>query len=181
MGTISYADYVHADAATREAWDAQVLKAGSVSNMKKTLLHNLPTYRAYQEWYPVAEEAEAIVGKRGVILFCHAISTANECLLCSTYFRKDLKDLGEDPDALALSDQDQLLVDFGRAAALQAAQFPLNLLERLKAVYNERELTVLTGFAGLMIATNIFNSILRVDVDDHLLKFRPWVPEESHG
>ena len=34
---------------------------------------------------------------------------------------------------------------------------------------------LLTAFGGLMIATNVFNNALRVDLDDYLLPFRKGV------
>ena len=30
----------------------------------------------------------------------------------------------------------------------------------------------LTGFGGLMVATNLFNNALKVDLDDYLLSYR---------
>lgn len=181
MGLVKYAERDHLDPAAKAAWDEQQAKSGFVTNMKKTLLHSLPTYRAYQEWYPVSLEAAAVVGKRGVVLLSHAISTANACLLCSTYFRKDLRDLGEDPDALVLSERDTLIVDFGRAVARRAADVPPELLGRLQAAFTDRELVILTGFAGLMIATNVFNNVLKVDLDGHLQAFQIQALEPAHG
>jgi hypothetical protein len=34
------------------------------------------------------------------------------------------------------------------------------------------EIVTLTAFAGLMIATNVFNDVLRVDLDDYLAAYR---------
>jgi Enoyl-(Acyl carrier protein) reductase len=39
-------------------------------------------------------------GERRTWLFCHAISTRADCLICSTFFRRLIIDAGEDPDAL---------------------------------------------------------------------------------
>ena len=45
-------------------------------------------------------------------LLAHAISDRNECLICSTFFRRILIDAGEDPGELRL-DEDDELIGFG--------------------------------------------------------------------
>ncbi|MBI1317865.1 MAG: hypothetical protein GC168_02815 [Candidatus Hydrogenedens sp.] len=161
----------------RREFAYQVEKNGRITNMKRTLLQSLPAYRAYMEWYTLRDEIEPFIGARGVVVFSHAISTQTDCLICSTFFRRYLIDSGENPDDLALSDTEQLLVDYGR----QVAQDPNNvsdaLFERLAARFSEKEIVLLTAFAGIMIATNIFNNALRIPLDEVLECYRAQAPQ----
>jgi hypothetical protein len=51
------------------------------------------------------------------------------------------------------------------------------LFAELKKHYTDQELVVIVGFAGQMIATNNFNSVFKIDVDQRLLplvqEFKP--------
>ena len=92
-------------------------------------------------------------------------------LVCSTYFRRILIDAGEDPAALRLDADDELIVELGRALA-DDAHIPDELYGRLAARYSERQLVELTGFAAIMVATNVFNDMLGVPLDDYLQPYR---------
>ena len=59
-----------------------------------------------------------MLGERRTWLFCHAISTQSDCLICSTFFRRLLIDGGEDPAELQLDEFDELIVDLGRRLAV---------------------------------------------------------------
>ena len=73
--------------------------------MKWTLAHAPAALHALLEWYPLHDEVVSFLGERRAILFCDAISTETDCLICSTFFRRILIDAGEDPDALGLVDR----------------------------------------------------------------------------
>ena len=51
------------------------------------------------------------------------------------------------------------------------------IFDRLRKFFNDQELVVIVGFAGQMIATNNFNSVFKIDVDQRLLpllgEFKP--------
>lgn len=158
--------------AQRAEIDAQVAKNGRITNMKRTLLHSLPAYHAYMEWYTLRDELEPIIGARGVIIYSHAISTGTNCLICSTFFRRYLIDGGEDPDNLVFNKREQVLVDYGRQLAADAHGVTDEMHARLAAEFSEREILLLTAFGGIMIATNILNNALRVPLDDYLYTYR---------
>ena len=168
VAILSQVDYDGGAEAVRREFDDQVMKHGRITNMKRTLLHSVPAFKAYMEWYTLAAEIETFVGKRGVYVFSFAISTQNDCLICSTFFRKILNDGGEDPGHLALSGREQLLVDYGKQLASAPGSIPQDIYDRLKEAFNEKEILLLTAFAGLMIATNLINTALKVDLDDYL-------------
>lgn len=150
----------------------QVEKNGRITNMKRTLLHALPAYHAYMEWYTLRDQLEPVIGSRAIIVYSHAISTGTDCLICSTFFRRYLLDAGENPEALELSETEQLLVDYGRQLARNAHEISDELFERMAGRFSEQEIVLLTAFGGIMIATNIFNNALRIPLDDYLHSYR---------
>ena len=102
------------------------------------------------------------------MLFAHAISAGTDCLVCSTFFRRILIESGEDPDSLRLDDWEQTVVDYGRQLAEDPHGVSDELFARLAARLQPDQIVTLTAFGGLMVATNLFNNALRVDLDDYL-------------
>lgn len=172
MPRVSMLEYDGAPPDVRAAFDEQVAKNGRITNMKRTLLHSLPAYRAFMEWYTLRDEIQPFIGERGVVVFSHAISTGSHCLICSTFFRRYLIDAGEDPANLVLNPREQLLVDYGRQFATDANNISDELFARLAAEFSEREILLLTAFAGIMVATNLLNNALRVPLDEVLWKYK---------
>jgi alkylhydroperoxidase family enzyme len=140
--------------------------------MKRTLAHSPMALHVYMHWYDLFEEVAGFLGKRAAVVFTHAVSTQTDCLICSTFFRRWLKDAGEDPDALALDDREQALADYGRQLATNANAVPDELHARLRAFLTPPQLVSLTAFGGLMVATNLFNNALKVDLDEYLFPYR---------
>jgi len=42
----------------------------------------------------------------------------------------------------------------------------------IRKKYSDKEIVVLTAFAGIMIATNIFNNVIHTEIDDYLQLFK---------
>lgn len=139
--------------------------------MKLTLLHSVPAYHALMEWFPLEETIEAFLGERAVNFFCYAISEENECLLCSAFFRKILKELKIDFDTFAFTEEENLLIQYGRAIVSDANHIPKELFDELKKHWNEEQIVAITAFATIMIATNIINKSLDVEPDAELLPY----------
>ena len=59
-----------------------------MTNMKWTLAHAPAALDALLEWYPLHDQVVPFLGERRTNLFCHAISTETDCLICSTFFRR---------------------------------------------------------------------------------------------
>ena len=173
MSHISQFDYDAATESSREAYHHEVKVRGHVTNMKRTLLHSAPAYHAYMQWYVLWEEVKKLLGARAAVIFAHSISSTNQCLLCSTFFRRALSQLGIAPDQFSVSEDEQLLVDFGRALARHYEPPPEGVWSRVNARYSEPERVNLVAFAGLMVATNLFNNAVGVAVDDELAEFLP--------
>ena len=156
----------------REEWERQVRAHGRMTQMKRTLAHSDVALRALMEWYALRDEVLPFLGERLSDLFSHAISAETDCLICSTYFRRALIDRGEHPDATGLDDREQAVVDFGRALATDRHRVPDQTYARLARFFTPREIVTLTAFGALMIATNVINNALEVDLDEYL---KPYV------
>lgn len=152
--------------------DAVVESGQRVTNMKRTLARSRPALRALLEWYPLHDVVSPFLGPRLTAIFCHAISTQNGCLICSTYFRRELIEAGEDPDNLPLDDRERTLVDFGRQIARNPKDVNDDLYDRVAVYFTPQQIVELTSFAGLMVATNIFNDVLRIPLDAELYAFQ---------
>jgi alkylhydroperoxidase family enzyme len=163
------------DAAAPEArreLERQLAEHGRVSNMKRTLAHAPAALKALMHWYDLHAEVVAFLGTRRTTLFVHAISSQTDCLICSTFFRRWLVEAGEDPDRIDLDDRDRVMVELGRQLARDANAVSDELFGRLRAFLEPAQIVTLTVFGGLMIATNVFNNALRVDLDEYLYPFR---------
>jgi alkylhydroperoxidase family enzyme len=174
MARLPLIEYEETAGKLREAYDYQLKKSGGVSNMKKVLANSYPIYDAYMGWYTAFERLFEILGKRDAAIYCHAISTTNGCLLCSLFFIHDLHELGEDPKGLVLDEKEELITQLAQQIVKDPNGVTDGLWDKLKGHFNNEELAVLVGFAGQMIATNIFNSVLDVDPD---AKFVPLIKE----
>src|SRR3990172_968495 len=130
MARIHMAERAEAAVAVREAYDRVVREQGRITNMKRTLLRSLPAFHALMEWYPLRDTVQPFLGERLTNLFAHAISTENDCLICSTFFRRILVESGEDPDRLALDEREELVIEFGRQLSKPFARVPDDLFAR---------------------------------------------------
>ncbi|MDK6371136.1 hypothetical protein QP101_03410 [Aerococcus urinae] len=149
----------------------------AVTNMKRGLLNDAATYDAYMAWYTSWNRLVEVVGEKDAILYAHAISTTNSCQLCSLFFISDVKGLGLDPEHLNYDEREEVLTELGRHIVKDPTDVPESLFVKLRKFFNDREIVVIVGFAGQMIATNNFNSVLKIDVDKRLLpiinEFKP--------
>ena len=171
MAYISQVQYEEANEQQREQFDDQIAKHGRITNMKKTLLHHVPSFKALMEWYPLQAEMVKVVGERATNFYCYAISTKNDCLICSMFFRKILVDLNIEFEGFDFTAQEQELIDYGRALVTNPESIPPELFEKLKKRYNEEQIVLITSFGAMMIATNLINTSLKVELDDVLTPY----------
>ena len=157
----------------RAASDRQLeLHGGTITNMKATLLSNVPSFTAYMEWYTLYDELAPFIGERAVSLFSYAISDENDCLVCSVFFRRVLIDNGEDPDNPQVTDAEQLLIRWGRLIASNPGGIPADFYAELERTFNPQLRVLLLAFAGQMVATNLFNTVGKVPLDEVLYDYR---------
>jgi len=172
MPRIHPIEYETANERQKKEFEDQINKNGRITNMKRTLLHSPIAFQALMEWYPLRDETLKFISERELNLFAHSISTQNNCLVCSTFFRKILIDSGENPDKPFLSKKEELLLEFGGHCVVNSTEISDELFDGLKAYFSEKQIVVLTAFAALMIATNLINSVLKVELDDYLLSYK---------
>ena len=142
-----------------------------ITNIKATLGHSPVAFNVYMQWYPLFEEVKRLLGSRLATLSAWSVSEASDCPLCSAYFRKSIIESGENPEDLVVNDDEQQLLTFGAAIAQQKGFIPDDLFNPLRAKYSDEEIVVLTAFAGIMIATNIFNNVIHTEIDDYLTPY----------
>src|SRR3989304_3747580 len=111
MPRIRPVEYAEATPGVRAAHDEVVREHGRITNMKRTLLHSLPAFHALMEWYTLRDTVRPFLGERLINVFAHSLSTANACLVCSTFFRRILIESGENPDQFALAEREKLVVE----------------------------------------------------------------------
>jgi hypothetical protein len=145
---------------------------GRITNMKATLGHSLITFEAYMQWYPLYTEVERILGKRMASLYAHSISCAADCPLCSTFFRKIIIDSGETPEKVELTESQKNILDFGSGITKHKGNIADHLYNSVAVNYKENEMVILVAFAGIMIATNIFNNVMETEIDEYLSGYR---------
>lgn len=179
MAHLSPLDYADASPDARTAHDRHEREVGRITNMKRTLLHSVPAFHALMEWYPLRDAVRPFLGERLTHLFAHAVSTETDCLICSTFFRRLLIESGEDPDALVLDDRDQVVVAFGRQLGRDAHGVSEAMYAGLARLFTPEQIVALTAFGALMLATNVVNNALRVELDGYLEPYRAAAPAEE--
>ncbi len=172
MARVPPVKYEEAPADVQAAFDKITSGHGRMTNMKATLAQSLPALDALMQWYPLRDEVETFLEPRATMLFVHAISSATDCLICSTFFRRLLIDAGDNPDQLAMDEREEVVVDYGRQLVRDANQVSDELYARLARQFTQPQIVALTAFGSMMIATNIFNNALRVDLDGYLEPYR---------
>ncbi len=146
---------------------------GRITNMKATLGHSPLAFEVYMQWYSLYEEVKTILGGRLAYLFAHAISGGSNCPLCTTFFRRIIIENGEKPEDLSLTATEQDVLTFGSEMAQNHGQLPDSIYQRVSQNYTSKEMVILVAFAGQMIATNIFNNALEVEIDEYLAPYLP--------
>ncbi len=172
MPRIPPLEYEATSGDARAAFDEGVARWGRMTNMKRTLLHSPRSYRALMEWYPLFDTVKPFLGERLAIVFAHAVSVESDCLICTTYMRRILIDWGEDPNALKLDPRGEAVVAFGRAIAREGNRVPADVYARIAAQFAPEQIVALTAFGALMIATNVINNALDVELDEYLYAYR---------
>ena len=173
MPIIDLVDLENAPDEVRQAADAHLARGYSMTNEKRTLLHNVQSFEALEGMsYAVSAELQRFVTPRAAGLFEYAISLENECFVCSTYYRHAMQKYGitnlEDVD---YTEDEALLIEYARAIVKDRKNIPEELFERLKAHLGQEGLVVLTTMAVFMVANNYFNDILKVRSE--FLSFSP--------
>lgn len=182
MARVEFATEEKATGKELEAY-LELKNKNKLTNMKEALLQDYATYEAYMGWYTSWNRLVEIVGERAATVYAHAISTTNSCQLCSLFFIHDLKALGIYPSEFKPTGAEAVLSELGAQIVKDPTAVSDELFAKLKESYTDAQIVAIVGFAGQMIATNNFNSVLKIDVDERLLpikdEFQPATWRES--
>lgn len=165
MPRISTIDPVNSSPEVKAAITDHLQRGYRLTNEKLTLLHNVTAFDALEvQSYAVDRELQRLVGKRAADLFEYAISVQNDCIVCTTYFRKLLMGMGiYDPEQFDFTKKEKMMIEYGRAVAKNPKQIPDEVFKQLRAVFDEETIVVMTTMAVFMIANNVFNDALQVE------------------
>ena len=149
----------------KEVLDAHLAKGYFLTNEKLTLLHSAPAFIAIEEGsYTASRELIKVVGERAADMYEYVISTQNDCIVCSTYFRKKFLRTGVDLETFEPTDDEKLLIEFAKALADDPMHIPTELKDRMQARWNDHEFVTIVAQGLMMLANNYYNEIMEVDV-----------------
>ena len=164
MQRISKIDPENAPNEVKEAINKHLAGGYRLTNEKLTLLHNVTAFESLEvASYALDKELQRLIGKRAADFYEYAISLENDCIVCSRYFQKLLKNNGINFEDFEFTDRENLLIEYGRAIAKDQKNVSDELFERMKAEFSEEELVVITTMGVFMIANNYFNDIIKVE------------------
>ena len=165
MALISRINLATASPEVKKAVNGHLAQGYRITNEKLTLLHNVTCFEALEaQSYAVDRELARLIGQRAADFFEYAISLQNGCLVCSTYFGKLLRKYGvTDFERFSFTEEEELVIAFGRAMARDPKGIPDELTRALLSRFGEETVVVLTTMGVFMIANNYFNDILKVE------------------
>jgi hypothetical protein len=167
MSVIPLPEWDELSQEAREFYEERIKTHGRVTNMVKMLLYSMPAFRAL-EFYPVRNVLMDIIGPRATYLFCYAISMEDECIICTTYHAKLLKEMGIKAEDFEFTDVEKVLIDYGRALVRNPNNIDERIYAELKRLFTKEQIVLITAVGCRMIASNLFNNALKVDLDEYL-------------
>lgn len=163
MSVIDLVDINNASDDVKEAVEKHLAKGYRMTNEKRTLLHNVTAFEALEgKSYEVSKELQKFVTPRAADLFEYAISVENDCLVCTTYYKKYMESIGVDIDHVDYTDDEKFLIEYAQAIVRDRKHVPDEIFDRLKKRFGQEGLVVITTMAMFMIANNYFNDVLHV-------------------
>lgn len=171
MSRVSAVGEGHGSPEQVAAYNDEIARVGQVTNMKKAILHSLPAYKTYKGFYDLQKAAKDLVGARAFNVFAYAVSTGSDCVLCATFFRRLLKEEGIEPRDFTPTAVEAVLLKVGQAIGERRGKLSDSVWQELRQHFDDAGIVTLIGFAGTMVATNIFNTVLEVDLDEYLEPF----------
>ncbi len=181
MARISKIDPAAASKEVQEVIQEHLAQGRSLTNEKLTLLHNVPAFLAVEaSSYALDDDLQRLIGKLDGDLFEYAVSVSNDCLVCTTYFSRLLREEhGIDPNHFTLNHRQELLMQFAQKAGHSPKSITDEMFAELKNEFiqngdgegnpvdeekAEEIMVVLASMAAMMVANNYVNEILQVDL-----------------
>lgn len=154
----------------RQAAEAEIARAGRLTNMKSVLLRSMPAFGLFAAVLPLKAALQAQLGLRAVDVYSLAISEGTGCLLCSLYFRRALRGHGIDPAEFVPTPDEEALIALARhlAEARGEGTPPPEAVAALRARHGEAVALNAVAYGAGMVATNLLNTTLGIPIDDDL-------------
>lgn len=158
---------INLDEASQEIKDVvaeHVATGHRITNVKRIILNHLPSFKSLElGQYDLDDDLQRLIGKLDGDIFEYAISHANECLVCTTYFTRLLKEEhGIDPETFMFTDRQNLLIDYANNLAGNPKEISDELFARMQAEFDDETIVAITTMGVMMIAMNYFNDALRI-------------------
>ena len=181
MGRISQINPDTAPAAVKAAIWKHIAEGRKITNEKRTLLHNVNAFNAVEVGsYALDDDLQVLIGKLDADLFEYAVSVSNDCIVCTTYFAKLLREQhGIDPSDFTPTHRQELLMKFGQKLGHTPKDITDEEFDELKQEFltnggrdgspvdeekAEEIMVVLTAMGAMMVANNYVNDVLKVDL-----------------
>ncbi len=162
-----------ADPRSRGAIDEIRATHGRVTNMKSTLARSPVALHALMTWYDLRDEVVPFLGERLDHAFCPCHLGGNRLPGLLDLLPPAARSIpAKTPTFCGWTIGSKPIVAYGRQLAADPHGVPDELFGRLAARLEPDQIVALTAFGGLMVATNLFNNALKVDLDDYLLSYR---------
>jgi hypothetical protein len=165
MARISEIDPDNAPEEVKKAIADHIASGHRITNVKRTMLHHLPSFMTLEVGsYDLDDDLQRLIGKLDGDIFEYAVSTENECLVCSVYFSRLLREEhGIDPATFEFNDRQKLLIEYARVIAHTPKAVSDELFARMKAEFTEEQIVAITTMGVMMTAMNYFNDILQIE------------------
>ena len=174
MARVSHVDDDEASETVASVFAAAEEQFGVVPNIARTMGHSDAVANGFVgtegELFATSQLGHELLEKVGV-----AVSAANGCEYCVDAHTLSLArnfDLSEaeldavvERDGDALTDREQVAIEFATAAATDPQSVPEDTYERLQATFSEAEVVEIAGTAALFEGINLVADALEVDPD----------------
>ena len=151
--------------AVRDEIIKHIADGHKITGVKLTMLHHLPSFRTLEVGsYELDDDLQRLIGKLDGDLFEYAVSVQNECLVCTTYFARLLREEhGLDPNTFTFTDRQKLLMGYGQAIVKDPRHVPDELFDRLRAEFSEEQIVAITTMGVMMVAMNLYTEVLELE------------------
>lgn len=171
MTRLSPLSYETAPDTLKAGLDEELRLRGRLTNLKLIQARSPAALRIYGEWFTLKDALNAQLSDRAVFIFSLAIAEAQQSAIPVGFFRRALTKSGFDPDRLELTQDEQLLQEFGSVLGANSNAVSDDLWLQLAERYDETLLVDLVAFAGIMVATTVFANIVKADPDEDVIAF----------
>jgi hypothetical protein len=114
-----------------------------------------PQTSPFPEWADLHESLLPFLGERAVGLFSYAIFDASGAAQAAATLKSQLTVLGNDVDAPEVTETERLLIDWGRAVALDPSGVAEEWGTRFERAFTPALRHILVRYAALTIATAV--------------------------